>query len=85
MSDPEGGAESAPPWNEPDRKEAAMGMMDKLKDAISKNPQKARRGARKGSETADKKTGGAYSEQIQTGSDKIDDELRRRGEGPREQ
>ncbi|GAA2343875.1 MULTISPECIES: antitoxin [Streptomyces] len=62
-----------------------MGMMDKLKGAISKNPDKARKGARKGGEAADKKTGGKYSEQIQSGSDKIDDELRRRGEGPRGQ
>ncbi|MEE4593907.1 antitoxin [Streptomyces sp. DSM 41524] len=62
-----------------------MGMMDKLKGAISKNPDKTRKGARKGAETADKKTGGKYSEQIQSGSDKADDELRRRGEGPRGQ
>lgn len=62
-----------------------MGIKDKLKDALGKHPEKARRAARKGGETADKKMGGKHSEQVQTGSDKIDDELRRRGEGPRGQ
>jgi len=60
-----------------------MGIMDKLKDAIAKNPDKSRQGARKGAEAADKKTGGKHSEPIQRGADKVDDELRRRGEGPR--
>ncbi|EFL25764.1 MULTISPECIES: antitoxin [Streptomyces] len=60
-----------------------MGIMDKLKDAIAKNPDKSRQAARKGADTADKKTGGKHSEQVQRGSDKVDDELRRRGEGPR--
>jgi hypothetical protein len=58
-----------------------MGIKDKLKEALSKNPEKSRQATRKGADTADKKTGGQHSEQIQTGSDKIDDELRRRGEG----
>ncbi|MCP9212462.1 antitoxin [Streptomyces cucumeris] len=62
-----------------------MGMMDKLKGALGKHPDKTRQAARKGADTADKKTGGKYSDQIQTGSDKLDDELRRRGEGPRGQ
>ncbi|MET7901366.1 antitoxin [Streptomyces sp. NPDC005336] len=62
-----------------------MGIKDKLKDAFGKNPEKRRHAARKGADTADKKTGGKYSEQIDTGSDKLDDELRRRGEGPRGQ
>ncbi|MEU8827265.1 antitoxin [Streptomyces sp. NPDC048636] len=62
-----------------------MGMMDKLKGALGKNPDKTRQATRKGADVADKKTGGKHSEQIQTGSDKLDDELRRRGEGPRGQ
>ncbi|MGW2329139.1 antitoxin [Streptomyces sp. NPDC001700] len=60
-----------------------MGIMDKLKDAIAKNPDKSRQAARKGADAADKKTGGKHSDQIKRGSDKVDDELRRRGEGPR--
>jgi hypothetical protein len=60
-----------------------MGIMDKLKDAIGKNPDKSRKAAHKGADMADKKTGGKHSEHIQRGADKADDELRRRGEGPR--
>ena len=32
-----------------------MGIMDKLKDAIGKNPDKSRQAARKGADVADKK------------------------------
>jgi hypothetical protein len=59
-----------------------MGLMDKLKDAISKNPSKARHTADKTAETIDKRTGGKYSDQIRRGRKKLDEHMKK-GEQPR--
>lgn len=51
-----------------------MSLKDKLKDAINKGQERARQASRKGKGTAD---------QPRKGAEKLDEELRRRGEPPR--
>lgn len=47
-----------------------MSFMDKVKGMVGKHPDKAQQGIDKASSAADEKTGGQYSEQIDTGSEK---------------
>ncbi|MDX3233256.1 antitoxin [Streptomyces sp. ME19-01-6] len=54
-----------------------MGIKDKLKDAISKGQDRARHATRKG--------GKGPADQPRSSAEKLDEELRRRGEPPRGQ
>lgn len=47
-----------------------MSMMDKLKDMVGKNPDKAQQGLDKASDYADEKTGGKYSDKIDKATEK---------------
>lgn len=61
-----------------------MGFMDKVKGMLGQHSDKAGQGLDKGSETLDKRTGGKYTDKIQTGTDKARDRMsedKRRDEG----
>jgi antitoxin protein of toxin-antitoxin system len=64
-----------------------MSIIDKVKRMIGQNPDKARRGITKAGDMIDKKTGGKYSDKIDTArqkATKYTDRLGERpGEGPR--
>lgn len=47
-----------------------MGFMDKIKGMVGKHPDKANQGIDKASSMADERTGGQYSDQIDTASEK---------------
>lgn len=50
-----------------------MGLMDKIKDAVGKNGDKADGAIDKGAGMADEKTGYKHSDQIESGSEKAKD------------
>ena len=52
-----------------------MGIKDKLKDAINKGQERARQASRKGGKGA--------TDRPRSSAEKLDEELRRRGEPPR--
>ncbi|MEK8171088.1 antitoxin [Streptomyces sp. M19] len=57
-----------------------MGIMDKLKNAMQKSPDKTKQAVDKAADTADKKTGGKYSDQIDKGRDAMNDRMGRGGD-----
>jgi hypothetical protein len=54
-------------------KDGRMGLMDKLKSLVGGNKDKAKGGVDKGAGIADSKTGGKYTDNIDTGADKAKD------------
>jgi hypothetical protein len=52
-----------------------MSILDKAKGLIGKNRDKAKDGVDKGAGFADKKTGGAHSDKIDSAADRAKDEI----------
>jgi hypothetical protein len=52
-----------------------MGILDEAKKLIGKHPDQAKQAIDKGEDVADEKTGGKYTEQIETGGEKLGDAL----------
>ena len=50
-----------------------MGFMNKIKSAVSKNPDKARQAIDKVADTADKRTGGKHASKIDQAAEKAQD------------
>jgi len=52
-----------------------MGFMDKVKDMLGQHSEKVGQGVDKGAEAVDRKTGGKYTDKIQTGTDKAKERI----------
>ncbi|OIV36454.1 hypothetical protein BIV57_16155 [Mangrovactinospora gilvigrisea] len=52
-----------------------MGIMDNLRKLAGKNPEQVNKGIDKAGDMADEKTGGKYSDQIDTGAQKAKEAL----------
>ena len=57
-----------------------MGFMAKLKQTLSGNKDKANQGIDKAADVVDSKTGGKYSDKIDTGADKAKDAVNKLAE-----
>jgi len=57
-----------------------MGLLDKIKGMVGGNSAKAKGAVDKGAQIADDKTGGKYSEHIDTGAEKAKEGIDKLGE-----
>ena len=57
-----------------------MGLLDKIKGMVGGNSAKAKDAVDKGAQVADDKTGGKYSEHIDTGAEKAKEGIDKLGE-----
>jgi hypothetical protein len=52
-----------------------MSMLDKIKGMIKGHPDQARQGVEKGGDMIDRKTGDKYTRQVDTGQQKLNEQL----------
>jgi hypothetical protein len=66
----------------PRRKEHAMSMMDKLKGLLKGHEEQAGKGVDKGGDYIDERTQGKYRSQVDTGQDRLREQMRDQDRGP---